>query len=129
MILLPNNSIEFSKLPQIAKANPKLTTFLLGVQEIDLKLKEHIGNVIESKSDDPSKYYCKTEIQDKCYVVNIFNSKRRATIAFSIPMDELLIRCSNKTIFNSIDVMVFKAISLFEKTKDGLAPGKINWIY
>lgn len=128
MIWQPNKTIDLERLPEIARRFPKMTNFLKGIQEIDLRIKNHIKEVTIDKCKNSDQYYLKTELQNQCYNVYLFQAESRKTVGFSIPLADLLEKCQNKTVFNVIDEKTSKCIVALEMDTKKLT-NKINWIY
>ena len=98
----------------------------MGLAMIDNTTNNFVKAIVESLVDDVDHYYVKTEIQNQCYSVMLYNTDRAATVGYSWPMANFLEMCSKQTLEMEMNIRVKQMIDKFDDKK--LSTTRINWV-
>ena len=119
--------INLNDLAKLARSNPKYANMLKGLYDIDVVIKGFVEDTITNYSD-PSIYYVKTELMNRCYNLYLYSSERRAIVGVSWDLSDFLTKCETKLIEKDVENKVKKMIDKFGQSKLMLNE-RINWIY
>jgi hypothetical protein len=111
---------------ELAKTSPEHKNLYMGLAMIDNTTNNFVKAIVESLVDNVNHYYVKTEIQNQCYSVMLYNTDRAATVGYSWPMANFLEMCSKQTLEMEMNIRVKQMIDKFNDKK--LSTTKINWI-
>ena len=111
---------------ELAQTSPKHKSLYTGLAIIDNTTNNFVKAIVESLVDNVDNYYIKTEIQNQCYSVMLYNTDRAATVGYSWPMATFLEMCSKQTLEMEMNIRVKQMIDKFDDKK--LSTSKINWI-
>lgn len=113
-------------LVELAKTSPEHKNLYMGLAMIDNTTNNFVKAIVESLVDDVDHYYVKTEIQNQCYSVMLYNTDRATTVGYSWPMANFLEMCSNQTLEMEMNIRVKQMINKFDDKK--LSTSRINWV-
>lgn len=113
-------------LVELSKTSPEHKNLYMGLAMIDNTTNNFVKEIVKSLVNDVDHYYVKTEIQNQCYSVMLYNTDRAATVGYSWPMATFLKMCSEQTLEMEMNIRVKQMIDKFDDKK--LSTSKINWV-
>lgn len=102
--------INLDNLEEAVRAAPQHTNLFIGLSQIDKFVKQVIKDTIINHANDPDIFYIKTEIDEDCYVLSLFNSETEKIINHSWPLTMFLQLCKEKRIEFEMQKKTFQMI-------------------